>query len=186
MKDSQRLKYKKWTKDDIDAMVKGLNNPKMARFLGTAYPFTEKDAENYINSRHIDPKRLKQLVLERYAICLKETDEIIGGVCMGFEKLSKKIVYGKIWINEEHQDKGYGAEAFDARNAYYFNELGFLAVRAAFDHGNVDSQKMQERVGFRAIETKEDKGKTFTLMGITKEDWLKQRQDSGSAIKGKG
>ena len=50
--ETDRLILRQWNTDDIDDMVEGLNNINVTKWLaGAPFPYTVKDAENFINKQ---------------------------------------------------------------------------------------------------------------------------------------
>ena len=71
--ETERLILRQYRLEDIDDVVEGLNNLNVTKWLaGAPYPYTKKDAENFIN-KSINEK------LYNFAIVLKIENKVIGG-----------------------------------------------------------------------------------------------------------
>ena len=115
--ETERLILRQWNMNDIADMVEGLNNINVTKWLaGVPYPYTEKDAEEFI-------KKTIENNLYNFAIVLKSEKKVIGGTQLINISFSNGTAGGGIWINENYQGYGYGTEAFGARIKYAFEVL---------------------------------------------------------------
>ena len=116
--ETERLMLRQWNMNDIADMVEGLNNINVTKWLaGATYPYTVKDAEEFI------PKTIDNN-LYNFAIVLKSENKVIGGNQLTNISVTNGTAGGGIWINEKYQWYGYGSEAFGARIQYAFEVLG--------------------------------------------------------------
>ena len=112
--ETERLILRQWNMNDIADMVEGLNNINVTKWLaGAPYPYTVKDAEEFIQ-KTIDNN------LYNFAIVLKSENKVIGGTQLTNISVANGTAGGGIWINEKYQGYGYGSEAFGARIQYAF------------------------------------------------------------------
>jgi RimJ/RimL family protein N-acetyltransferase len=142
--ETERLILREWTPNDCAAVVDGLNNENVAKYLSSApFPYTMADAEKFINSRKVNTSEKMD-----FAITLKPTGEVIGG-CGG--RLKEDGVWGGgIWINEKYHKHGYGAEAYLARTKFMFDNCGANEIESGYYFDNLPSKKMHEKIGFRS------------------------------------
>lgn len=71
--ETDRLVLRQYKLEDVDDIVEGLNNLNVTKWLqGAPYPYTEKDALDFIN-KSIDNS------LYNFAIILKSENKVIGG-----------------------------------------------------------------------------------------------------------
>ena len=180
--ESKRLTLRNWEDSDIQDLVEGLNNINVSKWLASVpFPYTEKDAENFI-------EYVKQQD-ENYKICLaivlKENNKVIGGTEIRNIDKRNGTASGGIWLNEKYQKNGYGTEAFCMRNEYIFNELNLRRIENGYFKDNEKSHKMQLKLGYK------DEGirrKKFLCMatneyvdeyitGLLKEEFIIKRDD---------
>ena len=172
--ETERLILRQWRIADADALVDGLNNLNVSKWMSyTPYPYTKKDALEYIKDT-ID-KDLCNL-----AIVLKETNEIIGGTQLRNIDFIQGTAQGGIWINEKYWGKGYGSEAWGARIKYAFEVLGLRRLENGYFRGNEKSWKMQQKYGYKIEGVRRQKyiplstGKVTDeiITGLLKDEWI--------------
>ena len=83
------------------------------------------------------------------------------------------------WLGLPWQGKGLMTEAVEAVTDYWFNELGFAALRAPKAVANTASRRISEKSGMRvvAVEEREYVGGRFAseIWEITAEEWRARR-----------
>ena len=173
--ETERLILRGWTLDDVDALVDGLNNINVTKWMShTPYPYTKEDAIKFINYS-IENK------LYNLAIVLKENNKVIGGTQIRKIDLTQGTAHGGIWINEKYHGKGYGKEAWGARIKYAFDELGLRRLENGFFDGNERSWKMQQAFGYKLEGTKRQRYKCLStgkivdehITGLLKDEWIR-------------
>lgn len=145
--ESERLILRSWEYEDIDELIEGLNNINVSKWLAAVpYPYTKKDAEEFIDYAKQLDKDSKGMML---AIVLKENNKVIGGTSI--ESINKKdgTAGGGIWLNEKYQKNGYGTEAFSTRIKYAFEVLGLRRIENGYFTGNEKSKNMQHKLGYK-------------------------------------
>ncbi len=174
--ETKRLILREWNLDDVDDLVEGLNNIEVSKWLGfVPYPYTKKDAEDWINSCIDDKENYK------FAIELKENHKVIGGTSL--ERINKiqGTAGGGIWTNASYHGKGYGSEAWRRRIEFAFEELDLRRLETGFFDGNIPSFKMQTRFGGKIEGLKrkaylciaDNTYKDEYIVGLLKEEWSK-------------
>ena len=112
--ETERLILRQWNFNDVNNIVEGLNNINVTKWLaGAPYPYTQNDAEYFINKTINED-------LYNFAIVLKSENKVIGGTQLTNIDLANGTAGGGIWLNENYQGFGYGTEAFGARIKYAF------------------------------------------------------------------
>ena len=120
------------------------------------------------------------MVDETYAICLKETNLPIGSIGLN-DRSDNKDYYEKelgFWIGAPHFRKGYGYEAAVAIIRHAFCDLRVDRLICKYFEGNLKSQKLQEKLGFKFIEKIEsfNKGKGINTHSyvnmMTRLEWI--------------
>lgn len=144
--ESKRLILRSYEEDDVNALVDGLNNFEVAKWLeGVPFPYTEEHAKSFIELAKSQDENSKIML----AIVLKENNKVIGGTEIRNINQKDGTAGGGIWINEKYQKNGYGIEAFSCRNKYCFDVLGLRRIENGYFKGNEKSRKMQIRLGYK-------------------------------------
>lgn len=173
--ETERLVLRQWSLDDVDAIVDGLNNINISKWMShTPYPYTKQDAIDFI-TKSIDNK------LYNFAIVLKENNKVIGGTQLRNIDTYQGTAHGGIWINEKYHGHGYGREAWGARIKYAFEVLGLRRLENGYFKGNEKSWKMQEMFGYKQEGLKRQRYKCMAtgeivdeyITGLLKEEWIK-------------
>lgn len=173
--ETERLILRQWQMDDVKAMVEGLNNINVTKWLaGAPYPYTEQDAINFI-------QKTINNNLYNFAIVLKSENKVIGGTQLTNIDLNNGTAGGGIWLNEKYQGHGYGTEAFGARIQYAFEVLGLRRLENGYFKDNEKSHKMQLRFGYkdegirrqRFLSKATGKLEDEYITGLLKDEWIK-------------
>lgn len=145
--ESKRIILRNWEEKDIDELIEGLNNINVSKWLAAVpYPYTKKDAEEFITYAKLSEEDSKDLML---AIVLKENNKVIGGTSIQCINKKDGTATGGIWLNEKYQKNGYGTEAFSTRVKYCFEILGLRRLENGYFANNEKSKKMQEKLGYK-------------------------------------
>ena len=177
--DGKRIVLRSWKDEDVEDMVEGLNNINVSRWLAAVpYPYTKKDARDFISKAKQSEQNSKELML---AIVLKEGNKVIGGTTIQNINNKDGTCTGGIWLNEKYQKNGYGTEAFSVRAEYCFEILGLRRLENGYFADNEKSKKMQEKLGYKnegirrkkylCLATNEYKDECIT--GLLKEEFIK-------------
>lgn len=173
--ETERLILRQYRLEDIDDVVEGLNNLNVTKWLaGAPYPYTKKDAENFIN-KSINEK------LYNFAIVLKIENKVIGGTQLTNIDFYNGLAGGGIWISEKYWGHGYGTEAFGARIKYAFEVLGLRRLENGYFKENEKSHKMQLRFGYkdegvrrqRFVSKGSLKIEDEYITGLLRDEWIK-------------
>jgi len=83
-----------------------------------------------------------------WGITTKESDVLIGSICLwNFSKDKKKAEVG-YGLDPEFQGKGIMGEALKATMDFGFNQRGFETIEAYTDYRNLPSKKLLKQHGF--------------------------------------
>ncbi len=97
-----------------------------------------------------------------FAVCLKESNLLIGGCGLRRETESSQVANLGWAIYPEFQNKGYATEAANALLEFGFQELKLAVIYATCDTRNTPSYKVMEKLGMKRVGvikgTKEIKG----------------------------
>ncbi len=147
--ETKRLILREWRKTDVKDITEGLNNIEVTKWLAfAAYPYTKKDAEEWINYCIKSTKNKKRDSYD-FAIELKSEKKVIGGISL--DKINKfhGTAGGGIWLNTKYHGRGYGTEAWGARLEFAFDKLKLRRIEDGFFRGNSSSFRMQKKFGFK-------------------------------------
>lgn len=145
--EGDRLILRSWQADDVDAIIDGLNNIEVSKWLATVpYPYDMDEAKKFLNFCKEADKGTTDIML---AIVLKKTNEVIGGVSIQRINRRNGTAGGGIWLNAKYQKNGYGTEAFSLRAKFCFDVLGLRRLENGYIVGNEKSAKMQEKIGYK-------------------------------------
>ena len=139
--ETARLRIRSLRDDDLADLVALISNWEVARWVSSVpHPYSEADGREWIALVRQDHETGSP---RRFAIALKETDRIIGGVGLdgstGDESHEPALGY---WLGQPYWCNGYGREAVAAIIDYGFRTLGIDTIRAYTDPSNAASQKV--------------------------------------------
>jgi [ribosomal protein S5]-alanine N-acetyltransferase len=145
-----RLRMRSLRYDDLVGLVTLINNWEVARWVSSVpHPYTEIDGREWIARVQQDHATGRP---RRFAIALKKTDRLIGGVGIdgstGDESEEPALGY---WLGEPHWGKGYASEAVAAVIDYGLQTLGMETIRACTDPNNLASQKVLLRCDLKKV-----------------------------------
>jgi ribosomal-protein-alanine N-acetyltransferase len=137
--ETARLRIRSLRDDDLADLVALIGNWEVARWV-SSHPYSEADGREWIAQVQQDHATGRP---RRFAIALKKTDRIIGGVGLdgdtGSETEEAALGY---WLGQPYWRNGYGREAVAAVIDYGFRTLGIETIRAYTDPSNAASQKV--------------------------------------------
>ncbi|TCR64321.1 GNAT family N-acetyltransferase [Bosea sp. BK604] len=146
------LTLRAWREDDIEALTRGLNDLRLAKWLAfVPHPYSTSDAQNWIRRcQEISSTTIRPTAYE-FAIELRAERRVIGGVSLNKIDMEAGTGGGGIWIASDYQGRGYGREAFEAKIRFAFCELGLKKLVNGYFDGNEDSWAMQRKLGYRRV-----------------------------------
>jgi len=143
---TDRLRLNELTTADIPFIIQYAGNKKISdTTLNIPYPYSEKDAEFWINLSHEGFKNGTNLI---FAIRLKESSSFVGGISLKIERRFNRAEIG-YWLAEQYWNKGYMTEAVKALLAYAFSELGLNKVTSSHLVSNPASGKVMIKCGMK-------------------------------------
>ena len=167
--ETERLLLREMTEEDFHALYKVLADPNIMQHY--SYVFDENMVKNWI-LRNIERYRVFGFGL--WAVCLKETGEIIGDC-----GLTMQLIGGEIkpeigyHIRGDEQRKGYAKEAAIAVREWTFNNSPFNGVYSYMKYTNEPSYKTAISYGCRQVdEYKDNENEITKVFAITREEWL--------------
>ena len=148
--ETERLRIRSLRDDDLPDLFALIGNWEVVRWVSSVpHPYTEADGREWIARVQQDHATGHP---RRFAIALKETDRLIGGVGLdgstGDESEEPSLGY---WFGQPYWGNGYGREAVAAVIDYGFRTLGIVTIRAYTDPRNAASQKVLLHCGLKNV-----------------------------------
>jgi ribosomal-protein-alanine N-acetyltransferase len=148
--ETERLILRELVPSDAEAMFLLDSNQNVHQYLGNNPVKSIEECQNYIvNIRN----QYVQNGIGRYAVELKETNEVIGWAGIKFitEPENNHVNFYEIGyrFQEAHWGKGYGYEAAKAWLDFGFNEMNIPKMYASVNKENVASKKILEKIGLQ-------------------------------------
>ena len=167
--ETERLLLREMTDDDFQALYKVLADSDIMQHY--PYTFDEVRVRNWIE-RNIERYRVFGFGL--WAVCLKETDEMIGdcGLTMQLIKGEIKPEIG-YHIRADKQRKGYAKEAAIAVRDWTFNNTPFNIVYSYMKHTNEASAQTAMSYGCKQVDNFFDEVNGITkVFAISRNEWI--------------
>ena len=166
--ETERLCLREMKESDFDALYKVLADSDIMQHY--PYAFDENRVINWIQ-RNIERYRIFGFGL--WAVCLKETGEMIGDC-----GLTMQLINGKIkpeigyHIRADKQRNGYAKEAAIAVRDWTFNNTPFQIVYSYMKYTNEPSVKTAISYGCKQVdEYKDDENEITKVFAISKDQW---------------
>lgn len=166
-----------WRMQDAASLVEILNNPRVQNNLrdGLPYPYTEKDAQDYIAAMLSSEKNNTFA----FAICLQ--DKAIGsiGAFRGGNIHYRTAELG-YYLGESYWGKGLGSSAVQQFCHYLFRNTDILRLFAEPFAHNLASCRILEKCGFqmegilRRNAVKNGQILDMKLYALLREDWCRR------------
>ena len=135
--------------EDVDALVKGLNDPTIYNnTLTVPLPYTEDNAREWINIAL--EARIRQKSPAEMAIRHDEYG-MIGGMSLlpKTEKWFSHQVEIGYWLANAHRGKGYMGAVLQSFTHWIFNNLSIEKITAMVYAENIASMHLLEKCGYR-------------------------------------
>lgn len=116
-----------------------------ATTLSIPHPFSLEDAEKWLQNKQDDFKQGKEIA---WAMCLKESNKLIGAIGMRLEPKHESAELG-FWVGKPFWGNGYVSEAGEEVVHFSFNELGLYRLEAHHMLGNNASGRVLEKLGMK-------------------------------------
>ena len=167
--ETERLYLREMTEDDFEALNKVLADSDIMQHY--PYAFDESRVRNWIQ-RNMERYRIFGFGL--WAVCLKETGEMIGDC-----GLTMQLINGQIkpeigyHIRADKQRKGYAKEAAAAVRDWTFHNTPFNVIYSYMKHTNLPSYKTAMSWGCKQVDEFEDKMNEITkVFAISRDEWV--------------
>ena len=167
--ETERLFLREMKENDFDALYEVLADADIMQHY--PYTFDKNRVRNWIQ-RNIERYRIFGFGL--WAVCLKETGEMIGDC-----GLTMQLIDGEIkpeigyHIRADKQRNGYAKEAAIAVRDWTFNNTPFQIVYSYMKYTNEPSVKTAISYGCKQVgEYKDDENEITKVFAISREQWL--------------
>ena len=169
--ETERLLLREMTEDDFEALYKILADSDIMQH----YPYTFDDTrvKGWINK---NIERYQIFGFGLWAVCLKETGEMIGDC-----GLTMQLINGQIkpeigyHIRGDKQRKGYAKEAAIAVRDWTFQNTPFNIVYSYMMHTNEPSAKTAVSYGCKQVDAFSDDDHGITkVFAISRDEWMNQ------------
>ena len=132
---TERLILRPQRGDDVAAIIAGLNDYEVTRYLTVVpFPYTEADAEAWVSQQKPAVPGAAHFAIELPG------EGMIGGV-----GLAAELGY---WLNRRYHGRGYMTEASTAVLDWHFAALPDDLVHSGAHVGNTASLNVQKKLGF--------------------------------------
>lgn len=166
--ETERLFLREMDENDFDALYEVLADADIMQHY--PYTFDENRVRNWIQ-RNIERYRIFGFGL--WAVCLKETGEMIGDCGITLQlidgQIKPEIGYH---IRADKQRNGYAKEAAIAVRDWTFNNTPFQIVYSYMKYTNEPSVKTAISYGCKQVdEYKDDENEITKVFAISKDQW---------------
>ena len=166
--ETERLFLREMTEDDFDALYQVLADENIMQHYPSAYD--EEGVRSWIR-RNMERYRIFGFGL--WAVCLKETGEMIGDCGVTMQSINglikPEIGYH---IRADQQRKGYAKEAAVAVRDWMFRNTPFQRLYSYMKDTNEASAKTAAAYGCRKVDEYPDATKGVAIVyAISKEEW---------------
>ena len=169
--ETERLYLREMTENDFEVLNKVLSDPKI--MCHYPHAFDETEVRSWIQ-RNMERYRIFGFGL--WAVCLKETGEMIGDC-----GLTMQLINGQIkpeigyHIRADKQRKGYAKEAAAAVKDWTFSNTPFNVIYSYMKYTNVPSCKTAMSWGCKQVDEFEDDVNEITkVFAISRDEWIKR------------
>lgn len=169
MLETKRLFLRDMTNSDFDALYKVLSDSDIMQHY--PYTFDEKRVRGWIDK---NIERYKIFGFGLWAVCLKETGEMIGdcGLTMQFinGQIKPEIGYH---IRKDCQMKGYAKESAIAVRDWAFKNTPFNIIYSYMKKSNTASCKTAMSWGCKQVDEFKDNENEITLVfSVSRKEWM--------------
>lgn len=144
---TNRLYLRELTPNDAAHFYSLNSNKNVIKYTGDKTFSSIKNAHDFLNE-YI--KQYELYNMARWAVCLKESNEMIGWCGLKYHEKENLVDVG-YRFHEEHWSKGYATEATIASISYGFNNLNLKEIVAHVHVDNKASHKVVLKSGMKFV-----------------------------------
>ena len=171
---TQRLILRPFALKDVGDVLAYASDPEWSRFLPVPYPYTLKDAEEFV------AKNVLRNRDEGHGFAVELGGVVIGGIDL---RLEASIAVGSLHysISRTHWNKGLMTEAARAVMNWGFEEFDLAKIYSWADVENVGSWRVMEKIGMTREGTLRSQGvnrgvrQDYHYYGILRSEWKRQK-----------
>ncbi|MCR5342440.1 MAG: GNAT family N-acetyltransferase [Butyrivibrio sp.] len=168
--ETERLFLREMNMDDCDALYAVLAD----RDIMQHYPYTfdEDRVRDWIKR---NMQRYKDNGFGLWAVCLKETEEMIGDCGLTLQNIEGEMLPEIGYhIRKDCQHKGYAKEAAGAVRDWAFTNTDYPSLYSYCKYTNEPSYKTAEAIGMHFAKEYPDEANEITHVSVmNREDWRK-------------
>lgn len=170
--ETDRLVLREMTEQDFEALYRVLADRELMRHY--SYAFDEARVRGWI---HKNRERYRVFGFGLWAVCLKETGEMIGDCGLTMQNINGQIKPEIGYhIRSDQQRNGYAKEAAIAVRDWTFQNTPFRLVYSYMKAANMPSAKTAMAYGCKLVDTFEDEENGCTqVFALSREDWAQLR-----------
>ena len=162
--ETDRLFLREMNENDFGQLFKVLGDPEIMQYY--PYTFDEARVQEWIRT---NVERYRVFGFGLWAVCLKETGEMIGDCGLSMQKINgfirPEIGYH---IRKDQQKKGYAKEAAAAVRDWAFANTPFKILYSYMKAGNTASRKTAESIGMKLTGTYMDSDGETAVYAVSK------------------
>lgn len=167
--ETERLYLREMDESDFDALYKVLADREIMKHY--PYAFDEDRVREWI-SRNM--KRYEDFGFGLWAVCLKETGEMIGDCGLTLQNIEGEMLPEIGYhIRADQQKKGYAREAAAAVRDWAFANTDYPALYSYCKYSNVPSYKTAESIGMHMEKEYPDEANEITHVSVIRREDLK-------------
>ena len=168
--ETERLFLREMSMDDFDALYKVLADKEIMQHY--PYTFDEERVRSWIER---NMNRYKDNGFGLWAVCLKETGEMIGDCGLTLQNIEGEMLPEIGYhIRRDMQRKGYAKEAASAVRDWTFANTEYPAIYSYCKYTNIPSQKTAESIGMHFDREYPDEANKITHVSvISRDEWKK-------------
>ena len=174
--ETERLILRPWAETDAEECFRYAKDPRVGPIAGWPVHTSAEYSRQIIRDVLSAP--------ETYAIVLKETGLPIGSIGLHHNDLAEKDDEAELgyWLGVPWWGRGIVPEAAQEMLRHAFEDLGLKQVWCGYYEGNLQSRRVQEKLGFKYQWTTEDapvpqmnETRRGYVNCLTKEEWEKDQ-----------
>ena len=144
---SDQVLLRRWGTDDLPVLVALGQDLTVARWFPVIpYPYTERDAADWLHSEEMARKAGKDI---SFVMVHAGSEEVLGGISLGNIDGLLRTASSGYWLGADARGHGHMAPTVRLVAAWAFDALGLARLEGTVDPENLASQRVAERCGFR-------------------------------------
>ena len=151
--ETDRLVVRDFERKDAENLFRIVRQTNIVRFMKdwSENRKCPQDYYGYIDWHQTQKDSVDIYQNKRYAVVLKDTDEMVGMVGMGLHHILNEVEVA-YFISEDYYKMGFGYEAVTALVDWCFLHSDIAYLILTIDIANVPSQKLAQKCGFKVFE----------------------------------